>query len=141
MPGFSARHGAMFIGNWRHRPNRDAARWLIEEVWPRVHAALPDVELRIYGASPTPADMAMSNPAINAIVAGTCGSVEKAMRQHRLLVAPLRYGAGLKGKVTDAFRHGLVPVTTPVGAEGLDDVEFGGRFPGCLVDGGGGGAE
>merc|ERR1711933_425262 len=115
----------MFIGNWRHRPNRDAARWLIEEVWPRVHAAPPDV--------------AMSNPAINAIVAGTCGSVEKAMRQHRLLVAPLRYGAGLKGKVTDAFRHGLVPVTTPVGAEGLEDAQLGGHFPGCLVGGGGSG--
>mmetsp|Transcript_66161 Transcript_66161/g.215235 ORF Transcript_66161/g.215235 Transcript_66161/m.215235 type:complete len:705 (+) Transcript_66161:80-2194(+) len=134
IPGFAVRTGAMFIADWRHRPNRDAAKWLVEEVWPRVHKQLPEVELTVFGANPSLADTAMSRPDINAVVAGTCGSVEKAMRQHRLLVAPLRYGAGMKGKVIDAFRHGLVPVTTEVGAEGLLDIDADGAFPGIWAE-------
>lgn len=125
------RRHVMFIGNWRHRPNRDCAQWLISEVWPRVRERLPDVELHVYGANPSPGDMALANESEGAVVRGYCSDVAKAMISHRLLVAPLRYGAGIKGKLTDAMYHGLVGVTTSIGAEGL-----GGRddFPGVVVD-------
>jgi len=133
LASFPARHHAMFIGNWRHKPNRDCAQWLAKKVWPKVRRKLPkDVELRIYGSSPTPEDMALTDKTIGVIVCGYCKDVAASMQAHRLLVAPLRYGAGVKGKLTDAMRHGLVPVTTLVGAEGLGGAA---DFPGLVVAG------
>jgi glycosyltransferase involved in cell wall biosynthesis len=129
---YAARRNAMFIGNWRHKPNRDCARWLVQEVWPRIRQLVPDAELKIYGSSPTSEDMALTNKNIGVTVCGYCKDVGSAMRAHRLLVAPLRYGAGVKGKLTDAMRHGLVSVTTLVGAEGLGGEE---GFPGVVVTG------
>ncbi|CAJ1349872.1 unnamed protein product [Effrenium voratum] len=82
-PGFAARDGAMFIGNWRHRPNRDCARWLIQEVWPLVRRELPDEELNVFGANQTPADAALSDPSRGAFVRGYCRSVEAMMRRHK----------------------------------------------------------
>lgn len=130
MPGYAERKHVMFIGNWRHRPNRDCAAWLIRDIWPRVHEALPDLQLHVYGSCPRPEDMALSDKRINATVCGYCKDVEKTMRSHLLLAAPLRYGAGVKGKLTDAMWNGLVTVTTEVGAEGLTDSD---GYPGILV--------
>ncbi|CAE7550825.1 hypothetical protein AK812_SmicGene28211 [Symbiodinium microadriaticum] len=138
LPSYQRRQGAMFIGNWRHRPNRDCAKWLIQEVWPLVRQRLPDLELSVYGANQTPEDAALTRESLGAYVRGYCRSVKKAMQQHHLLVAPLRYGAGVKGKVLEAMQHGLVVVTTPVGVEGIaapDD------FPGYVVETGGEDAE
>merc|ERR1711920_1090340 len=109
----------MFIGNWRHKPNRDCARFLAQEVWPKVRQQMPELELKIYGSNPTPEDMAFTDKSNGVTVCGFCKDVGSAMRAHRLLVAPLRYGAGVKGKLTDAMRFGLVSVTTVIGAEGL----------------------
>ncbi|CAE7353080.1 ALKBH8 [Symbiodinium natans] len=134
LPGYEDRQGAMFIGNWRHRPNRDCAKWLIQEVWPLVRQRFPDLELSVYGANQTPDDAALTQESLGAYVRGYCRSVQKAMRQHRLLVAPLRYGAGVKGKVLEAMQHGLVVVTTPVGVEGIASPE---SFPGYVVQTGG----
>eukprot|EP00930_Biecheleria_cincta_P028020 TRINITY_DN19562_c0_g1_i1.p1 TRINITY_DN19562_c0_g1~~TRINITY_DN19562_c0_g1_i1.p1 ORF type:complete len:680 (+),score=115.34 TRINITY_DN19562_c0_g1_i1:38-2041(+) len=134
LPSCQQREGIMFIGNWRHRPNRDCARWLIKDVWPLVHQRLPDIELSVYGANQTPEDAALSSASTGAHVRGYCKSVASAMRKHRLLVAPLRYGAGVKGKVLEAMQHGLVVVTTPVGIEGISDMA---GFPGYVVGNGG----
>jgi len=130
LKGFSDRRHAMFIGNWRHKPNRDCAQWLISEVWPRVRLQLLSVELHVYGANPTPEDMALTDKRNGVTVCGYCRDVFATMQQHRLLVAPLRFGAGVKGKLTDAMRNGLVTVTTPIGAEGLGGE---GGFPGFVV--------
>eukprot|EP00439_Symbiodinium_sp_Y106_P069828 s239_g12.t1 len=138
LPGYQRRQGAMFIGNWRHRPNRDCAKWLIQEVWPLVRQRLPDLELSVYGANQTPEDAALTQESLGAYVRGYCRSVKKAMQQHHLLVAPLRYGAGVKGKVLEAMQHGLVVVTTPVGVEGIAAPE---DFPGYVVETGGEDAE
>eukprot|EP00931_Biecheleriopsis_adriatica_P048034 TRINITY_DN27739_c0_g2_i1.p1 TRINITY_DN27739_c0_g2~~TRINITY_DN27739_c0_g2_i1.p1 ORF type:complete len:774 (+),score=163.82 TRINITY_DN27739_c0_g2_i1:22-2322(+) len=132
--GFKERRGAMFIGNWRHRPNRDCARWLIRHVWPLVRQQIPDLDLSVYGANQTPEDAALNDDATGAYVRGYCRSVEATMRKHRLLVAPLRYGAGVKGKVLEAMQHGLVTVTTPVGVEGIAAPA---DFPGHVITNGG----
>ncbi|CAE7449890.1 unnamed protein product [Symbiodinium pilosum] len=131
LPSYEERRGAMFIGNWRHRPNRDCAKWLIEKVWPAVRQRLPKLKLSVYGANQTPEDAALTQENVGAYVRGYCRSVEKAMQQHRLLVAPLRYGAGVKGKVLEAMQHGLVVVTTPVGVEGIAPPD---EFPGYVVE-------
>ncbi|CAK9054564.1 Alkylated DNA repair protein ALKBH8 homolog (Alpha-ketoglutarate-dependent dioxygenase ALKBH8 homolog) (AtALKBH8) [Durusdinium trenchii] len=133
-PSFSRRDGALFIGNWRHRPNRDCARWLVKEVWPLVRQEVPDAVLNVYGANQTPEDAALDDPACGARVRGYCRSVESAMKSHKLLVAPLRFGAGVKGKVLEAMLHGLVVVTTPVGIEGIAPER---EFPGYVVQNGG----
>jgi len=130
MQKFEHRQHVMFIGNWRHKPNRDCAQWLVREVWPHVHAILPEIELRIYGSSPTGEDMALTNKDIGVTVCGFCKSVSNTMQKHRLLVAPLRYGAGVKGKLADAMRYGLVTVTTPFGTEGLGGES---HFPGVVA--------
>ncbi|CAK0828341.1 unnamed protein product [Prorocentrum cordatum] len=117
LPGFAARRDVMFIGNWRHRPNRDCAKWLVREVWPHVHELLPELRLNVYGANHTAEDMALTDERIGAVVQGYCKDVGQAMRGHRLLAAPLRYGAGVKGKLVEAMRWGLVTATTPVGVE------------------------
>eukprot|EP00929_Paragymnodinium_shiwhaense_P053635 TRINITY_DN26863_c0_g1_i1.p1 TRINITY_DN26863_c0_g1~~TRINITY_DN26863_c0_g1_i1.p1 ORF type:complete len:884 (-),score=243.48 TRINITY_DN26863_c0_g1_i1:316-2967(-) len=130
LPSFAERSDVMFIGNWRHKPNQDCAQYLTQKVWPRVHELLPDVELNVYGSHPKPEDMALTNADVGAFVRGYCKSVEKTMSKHRLLVAPLRYGAGVKGKLTDSMRYGLVTVTTAVATEGLGGVE---GYPGIVV--------
>ena len=79
VPGFASRQGAMFIGNWRHRPNRDCARWLIQEVWPLVRQRLPDAELDVYGANQTPEDAALHNPAAGAHVPRLCYTLKDLM--------------------------------------------------------------
>lgn len=127
--GFEQRQHVMFIGNFKHKPNRDCAQWLVRHVWPHLRALLPDVELRVYGSNASHEDMALTDDRIGATVCGHCRCVASAMRSHRLLVAPIRYGAGVKGKLTDAFVHGLVTVTTPIGAEGLGGTDF----PGVIV--------
>ncbi|CAE8625112.1 unnamed protein product, partial [Polarella glacialis] len=134
LPGYDRRQNVMFIGNWRHRPNRDCARWLIKDVWPLVRQQVPDLELSVYGANQTPEDAALDDEANGAFVRGFCRSVPSAMRKHRLLVAPLRYGAGVKGKLLESMQHGLVTVTTPVGIEGIASAE---TFPGYVVADGG----
>eukprot|EP00913_Durusdinium_trenchii_P002649 g2452.t1 len=90
-----------------------------DEVWPLVRQEVPDAVLNVYGANQTPEDAALDDPACGARVRGYCRSVESAMKSHKLLVAPLRFGAGVKGKVLEAMLHGLVVVTTPVGIEGI----------------------
>jgi len=132
LPGFQHRKlQAMFIGNWRHRPNRDCAHWLIKDVWPLVRKELPTAELNVYGANQTPEDAALHNPSNGVQVKGYCRSVASTMKCHKLLVAPLRYGAGVKGKVLEAMLHGAVVVTTPVGVEGIAGNT---SFPGYVVE-------
>ena len=120
--GFSGRRNFLMIGNWRHPPNLDSARWAAAEVWPRLRAALPaaerGAELHIYGAYPDGKAASLHRPAAGVHMLGFAPSLD-VMLAYRLCLAPLRYGAGLKGKVVDSWWHGLPVVSTPIGAEGM----------------------
>lgn len=105
----------------------------MKEVWPLVHEQAPDLQLNVFGANQTPEDAALTDESCSAYVRGFCKSVPATMKKHRLLVAPLRFGAGVKGKLLDAFRSGLVAVTTPLGAEGISAPD---DFPGYIVSDG-----
>ncbi len=114
---FADRDGFLFVGGFAHPPNRDAVRVLVSEIWPRVRAALPGATLHLVGSDMS-ADMSdLRGDGVT--VHGWVPDLEPLLSGTRVFVAPLRYGAGLKGKVGQAMAVGLPVVTTSVGAEGL----------------------
>ena len=145
-PGFEPRAGFMTIGTFYHPPNVDSVRWMATEVWPLIRKELPAAEMRVYGAYPTEGIKQLHAPDKGFRVEGFAPTVEGAMAGARVLLAPLRFGAGIKGKIVDAWIQGLPVVTTPVGAEGMvpgvdqlwtrggasDGSDWGGRW--CAVD-------
>jgi GT2 family glycosyltransferase/SAM-dependent methyltransferase/glycosyltransferase involved in cell wall biosynthesis len=118
VPPAAARRGVMFIGGFEHTPNIDAAIRLVRRVMPRVWSALGDVPATIVGGSAPPEVRELASPLVE--IAGWVPDVDPLFGEARAMVAPLTYGAGLKGKVTQALAAGVPVVTTPVGAEGLD---------------------
>ena len=112
------RRGILFLGGFEHMPNVDAAARLVEDVMPLVWSELGDVEVTIVGSSPPPEVRALASTRVD--VAGWVEDLDPLIGGARLMVAPLRFGAGVKGKVTQCLAMGLPVVTSSVGAEGLD---------------------
>jgi len=117
--GFEARQHFVSIGNFRHAPNWDAVLWLKQEIWPRIRQALPEAELHVYGAYPPPKATALHNAREGFLVKGWAPDADWVMTRARVCLAPLRFGAGIKGKLVDAMRCGTPSVTTPIGAEAM----------------------
>ena len=117
-PPFAERAGVLFVGNFVHAPNGDAMTWFVRDVWPQVRAALPGVTLTIVGQNPTPAVRALAAPDVH--VTGWVPDTRPYLEAARVSVAPLRFGAGMKGKIGEALAHGLPVATTSIGAEGMD---------------------
>jgi hypothetical protein len=133
--GFDSRSGFQFIGNFRHAPNLDGLRWFRQEIWPGVRKRLPGVEWKIHGAYPSAEVMQWHRPKEDGIrVVGGVKKLEDAFSGVRVNLAPLRFGAGVKGKLLDGFHHGLPAVSTSVGAEGLMPADRAGAFPGMVVE-------
>lgn len=114
---FAERSGLLFVGTYVHPPNRDAVTYLVEEIIPAVRRRLPNVKLSVAG-SVTPPD-ALSLQADGVEVLGWVPDLGGLYQQSRLFVAPLRYGAGMKGKVGESMAHGLPVVVSSIGAEGI----------------------
>jgi glycosyltransferase involved in cell wall biosynthesis len=93
-------------------------RYFVREIYPPVQSSIPAVKLYVVGSNP-PIDIA-SNGSSGIIITGQLPNIESLLQSCRVFVAPLRYGAGMKGKVGLALSHGLPVVTTPIGAEGYD---------------------
>ena len=117
VPGPEGRSGLLFVGGFQHLPNVDAALYLAGEVMPRVWRERPEVVLTLAGSAVTPEIEALASDRIE--VAGWVEDLGPMLRQSVALAAPLRYGAGMKGKVTQSLAAGLPVVTTTTGAEGL----------------------
>ena len=111
---FEERSGAAFVGGFRHPPNADAITWLGTELRP----LLDDLPISVYGADVTDEVLRQDSGMIR--VVGHVPDLAAALHQHRCTIAPLRFGAGIKGKVLDSFAHGLPCVMTPIAAEGLE---------------------
>lgn len=118
-PSFEEREHFMTIGNFRHNPNWDSVRFLKEEIWPRIRTKLPDARLHIYGAYVTQKAKQLHNPEKGFYIEGRAVDAKAVMQRARVCLAPLRFGAGLKGKLVEAMQCGTPSVTTSVGAEGL----------------------
>jgi O-antigen biosynthesis protein len=115
------RSGILFVGGFEHTPNVDAAVRLVKEVMPAVWREIGDVKVTIVGSSPPPEVQTLASPLVDVI--GWVEDLQPLLEQSRLMLAPLRYGAGLKGKVTQCLAVGLPVVTTSIGAEGLEGDE------------------
>ena len=115
--GFAARRDLLFVGNFRHPPNIDAAVQLVNEIMPRVRDHLPGTRLLLAGshASPEILDLA----ADDVEVLGWVPDLRPVYDRVRVFVAPLRFGAGMRGKLCESMSHGLPVVTSTVGAEGM----------------------
>lgn len=113
---WDARRGLAFVGSYDHPPNLDAAWWLIQDVMPLVRAGNPAIECYLAGSGMPDALMAAVSPGIRPL--GYISDLSGLFETVRLTVAPLNYGAGLKGKVLDSLAAGLPCACTPVAAEG-----------------------
>jgi GT2 family glycosyltransferase/glycosyltransferase involved in cell wall biosynthesis len=113
---FTDRQGIAFLGNYRHPPNVEAVHFFVEEVMPLLTQRIPDVVFHIYGSSMPDTIKSLAGPNINPV--GHVATVDEAYDAHRVFVAPLLSGAGIKGKVLGAIAHGIPSVVSPVAAEG-----------------------
>ncbi|MBO0340956.1 glycosyltransferase [Flagellimonas profundi] len=116
---FEARKGFVSIGNGKHAPNIDAVKVLKQEIWPRVRKQLPNAEIHIYGAYLPQQVNEMHHPKSGFYIEGWAKNVNTVLENARAVLAPLQFGAGIKGKLLDAMRAGTPSVTTKIGAEGM----------------------
>ena len=118
-PAFEARQHFIMIGSFMHPPNVDAARWCKQAIWPLIRKGLPEAELHCYGSYGDKYQGELHAPKAGFHYKGRAEDALATMAHYRVNLAPLRYGAGLKGKVFDGFQAGTPTVTTPIGAEGI----------------------
>lgn len=130
-PTMGEREGYISIGNFRHAPNWDAVLYLKNTLWPLIRKQQPQAELSVYGAYPPPKATQLHNPRDGFLVKGWASDAHEVMRKARICLAPLRFGAGLKGKLIDAMTCGTPSITTTVGAEAMHaDLPW----PGAIVE-------
>ncbi len=115
---FGARSGVMFIGGFLHQPNEDAVFFFVREIFPRIKASIPDMKFFVVGSDPSPPLRALNSADI--VVTGYVKDVTSYFANCRVFVSPLRYGAGMKGKIGQSMAYGLPVVTTHIGAEGME---------------------
>lgn len=119
LPSYEKREHFMCIGNFRHEPNWNMVQYLKQSIWPLIRKQLPKAELHVYGSYPSEKVTQLHNKQEGFLVKGWVDDVHNVMQNSRICLAPIRFGAGIKGKFTDAMQNGLPSVTTSVGAEGM----------------------
>lgn len=118
-PTFEERKDFVCVGNGKHAPNVDSIITLKKTIWPLIRKALPDAELRIYGAYLPKQVLEMHSPAIGFHVMGWAEDLETVLQNAKVSLAPLQFGAGIKGKLIAAMQNGTPSITTAIGAEGM----------------------
>lgn len=114
---FRCRRDLLFVGNFMHPPNIDAAMLLVNEIMPLLRADLPGARLVLAGSHASPEILALADDDVE--VLGWVADLGPLYERTRVFVAPLRFGAGMKGKLGDSMSHGLPVVTSTIGAEGM----------------------
>lgn len=118
-PTYAEREHFISIGNFLHEPNWDAVTYLKNEIWPIIRKQLPKVQLHIYGAYPSQKVFELHREKEGFLIKGRAENAFEVMRKARVCLAPIRFGAGIKGKLSDAMRCGTPSVTTHIGAEAM----------------------
>lgn len=116
---FENRKDFMFIGFGGHAPNVDAILYLKTEIWPLIRQKLPEVKVNIYGGNLPEKVHQMNNPKEGFLIKGWAEDAKQVIESSRVMLAPLRFGAGLKGKLVDAMQTGTPSITTSIGSEGM----------------------
>ncbi|PKV52518.1 glycosyltransferase involved in cell wall biosynthesis [Aquimarina sp. MAR_2010_214] len=131
-PEYKNRKHFVTIGNFRHEPNWNSILYLKKIIWPLIRKELPETELHIYGAYPPPKATQLHNPKEGFYIKGWTKNAKEIMSQARICLAPLRFGAGIKGKLAEAMLCGTPSITTTIGAEGMLDEES--DWSGFVID-------
>ena len=118
---FQTKIDFVFIGNFYHEPNWDSVLVLKNHIWPTLKELLPGAKLNIYGSYPTQKVLQLHNPKERFLIHGRAESAEEVIRSARVLLAPIRFGAGIKGKLLEGMKYGTPSVTTSIGAEAMCD--------------------
>jgi len=117
-PELARQHELLFVGSFKHRPNPDGLLWFVKDVWPSIRNRIPNASLTIVGSEPTSEILDLNRKdGIN--VAGYVPDTAPYLDRAAVSIAPLRFGAGMKGKVTEALARGIPVVTTSIGAQGF----------------------
>ena len=119
LPDFENRKDFVFVGSFIHPPNADTVTYLKKHIWPKLRKKCPDAFLNIYGSYPKTQHLCLSNKKENFFVHGFVENIDKVLLSSRVLLAPIKFGAGLKGKVIDAIRNGTPCVLSEIAAEGI----------------------
>jgi glycosyltransferase involved in cell wall biosynthesis len=119
LPSFEERKDFVFIGNFLHEPNWNAVQYLKEAIWPLIRKQLPQAILNIYGAYPSQKVLQLHQPKEGFLIKGRAPKAQEVVANARIVLAPLRFGAGVKGKLVEAMQCGTPSVTTTIGAESM----------------------
>lgn len=119
LPSFTERQHFITIGNFLHPPNYDAVLYLKKNVWPLIRKQLPKAELLIYGAYESQKVSQLHNEKQGFLIKGFIQDVNEVMQKAKVCLAPLRFGAGLKGKLVDAMQNGTPCIMSSIAAEGM----------------------
>lgn len=120
IPNFDERHDFMFIGNFWHEPNWDAVLYLKKAIWPLIRIQLPKAVIRVYGAYPSQKVFDLNSKSEGFLIMGRAEDARTAIAAARVMIAPLRFGAGIKGKLLEAMLYGTPSITTSIGAESIN---------------------
>lgn len=117
------------IGNFLHEPNWNAVLFLQQQIWPLIKKEIPEASMLVYGSYCTAKAEALHSPKDRFLIKGRAADATRVMGDARICLAPLRFGAGIKGKLVEAMQCGTPSITTSIGAEGMHgNLEWNGRI-------------
>lgn len=119
LPSFEVRKDFVFVGNFLHEPNWNAVQYLKETMWPLIKKQIPEAFLNVYGAYPSQKVMQLHNKKDGFLILGRAVDAQEEVKKARVVLAPLRFGAGIKGKLLEAMQCGTPSSTTSIGSESM----------------------
>jgi len=120
---FKEKQHFVFIGNFLHEPNWDAVKQLKEQIWSPIKKQIPEAEMHIYGAYPSQKVLQLHQEKEGFLIKGRAEEALQVIQLAKIMLAPLRFGAGVKGKLIEAMKVGTPSVTTSIGVEGISNAE------------------
>jgi len=121
LPSFDERKNFIFIGNFLHEPNWNTVQYLKEAIWPSIKRDFPEAILEVYGAYPSQKVLQLHLPKNGFYIMGRAGDANEIVKKSRVVLAPIRFGAGLKGKLLEAMQCGAPSATTSIGSEAMHE--------------------
>ncbi|WP_369804817.1 glycosyltransferase [Flavobacterium sp. 9] len=119
LPLFEERKNFVFIGNFLHEPNWNTVQYLKETIWPIIKKQFPEAVLEVYGAYPSQKVLQLHQPKNGFFIMGRAKDANEVVKNARVVLAPIRFGAGLKGKLLEAMQCGTPSMTTTIGSEAM----------------------
>ena len=119
IPDFSERNHFVTVGTFKHEPNYQSILYLKNTLWGLIRAKLPKAELHIFGAHVTQRVQQLHNPKTGIFIKGFVEDIQDTLKKYKVFLAPLQFGAGLKGKLVDAMKSGTPCVMSSIAAEGM----------------------